>query len=1253
MAISVPTLVASGSSTENKTNPYTLGTHTFTGGRLYLLFLKMAEQGGLVETPVVSGGSTTWNVVADASDASIGCVVYRYRPASTQTAVAMEAGTGGFANAHDGMAYAFVEVASGFDTSGTNGSGAIANSNTATTGEGTVTSLSLTLQSQAGETLTLGGCVAQENVEQTIGSGFTVLANRIANNTGHASPDQVLMVEYDNVGVGTTVDFSSVNAVRRRLVGVMLKAPGGIATVDKTHSTSVIARSTVDKTHSTSVIVKLVSDLTHSTDVRVLRVGSLTHTADVIVKRTPEAEARWGSDTPLDLPIDETTTADNAPWVEFSELVTFQAPSVALDHSTDVIVRATPDKTHSTDMVARATVDKTHDTDVMAQGSNAVTHNTDVIISSASQTSVVLLGSGATTNDQTIYTTGHEATNPQWGMWFGAAGNPFSPSSDFAAYEYYRGKMGREPGYFRWRGNYGQMDSPVIKSVSQATTIMNRGTHISTNLTPKTGSGGNRFPVNYQTVIDQIAAASGIYYDKLVADAADLNALPPGRLVFVEMHSEANIGDHPSDPSRAQPGVPDGPQDVADGGGGNTLANRQRFGLWVQRIRELWESLGVTNVVYVLSFAGHTSWQGTAHVPWTEFSKDYIDCYGIDSYTAPFTGTTRDVGTIANPCYNRALLDGKTMGIFETGAQAGAGNNVTVNGVTYVDKASWWDQWVAWHQAHRDLSIGMVINMSSDGTHGGHYPEDDAPFSAPNIGAEDGYTCPSWLRFNAMGQTSTLALGDPPLVPGGGTGEEGTITPTANRLCELFILSVGNGATAPSSVTGCNLTWTQIGTATAASNPNIVISAYRAVGSAPTPGVLTVNFPTQLTGFHWAVVEASPTNISGVNGAGGIGVSNTNTGNATALTNTLPAFASTRNPTVAAWVHRGTSITPEAGWTELTETVSSGPTAVLEVEWRSANDTSPTAAAAAPQAEYAGFANEIIAPTMVGDRTHSTDAILRATKDRTHSTDVALTGGAKFVAVGQALETVTAQAVARLKVRSIGQATQTNAAQAVGKAKNRSTGAPEEISTASVMAHYKTVLPGQAQETDTTTAVGRLKVRSIGQAVETQAAQAIGKLKLRSIGEAFESDLAQSAFAQLVGRTEVQTTAALETDTATAVARLKTRELPSILEINVAGAVFATKLRPVGQAVETSTAQAVTRNKARTLGQPAELDTAQAVANRKDSTVAQAVETDTAVAIAPRGGSAIVGLDLEAGLPQTKWKNRKPELKWEWGKMTH
>lgn len=1249
MAISVPTLLSSGSSTENRTNPYTLGTHTFTGGRLYLLFLKMAEQGGLVETPTVSGGSTTWTVVADASDASMGCVVYRYRPATTQTAVAIEAGTGGFANAHDGMSYAFIEVASGFDTSGTNGSGAIANSNTATTGEGTVTSLSLTLQSQAGETLTLGGCAAQENFDQTVGSGFTVLANKTANNTGHPNPDQVLMVQYDNVGVGTTVDFSSVNAVRRRLVGVMLKAPGGIATVDKTHSTSVIARSTVDKAHSTSVIVKLVSDLTHSTDVRVLRVGNLTHTADVIVKRTPEAEARWGSDTPLDLPIDETTTADNAPWVEFSELVVFQPPGVALDHSTDVIVRATPDKTHSTDMIARDTVDATHDTDVMVQGSNAVTHRTDVIVSSTSQTSVLLLGSGGTTNDQTIYTTGHEATNPQWGMWFGAAGNPWSPGNDFAAYEYYRPLLGREPAFFRWRGSYGQMDYPVIKSVSQATTIMNRGTHISTNLTPKTGDGPTRFPVNYQTVIDQINAASGIYYDKLLADADDLNALPPGRLVFMEMHSEANIGSPPPD---AQPGIPDGPQAVGDGGGGNTLANRQRFGLWCQRIRELWESLGVTNVVYVLSLAGNTNWNGTAHRPWTEFSQDYIDCYGIDAYSFPATATVRDVGTIANSCYNAAVIDGKTMGIFETGCQAGTGNGATVNGVTYTDKASWMDQMVAWQEAHRDRSIGLVYNMSSDGAQGGHYPEDHEPFSAPAKGVEDGYTSQSWLHFKQMGQSSTLALGDPPLVPGGGSGEEGSITPTANRLCELFILSVGNGATAPSSVTGCNLTWTQIGTATAGTNPSIVLTAFRALGPAPTTGVLTVQFPTQLTGFHWAAVEASPTNVSGTNGAGGIGVSNTNTGVGTALSAALPAFASTRNPTVAAWVHRGTSITPETGWSELTETASSGPTAVLEVEWRQANDTSPTAAAAAPSGDWVGFANEIVAPTIVGDRTHSTDAILRATKDRTHTTDVALTGGAKFVAVGQALETATANAVARLKLRSTGQSTETDAAQAVGKLKNRDTGAPEEISTASVMAHYKTVNPGQAVETDTTTAVGRLKVRSIGQAVETQAAQAVGKLKLRSVAEAFESDLAQSAFAQLVGRTEVQTTAALETDTATAVARLKTRELPSILEVNVAGAVFATKLRPVGQAVETNVAQPVTRNKARTLAQPGELDTAQAVSNRKVGTVGQAVETDTAVAIAPRGGSAIVGVDLDAGLPQTKWKHRKPELKWEWGKMT-
>lgn len=148
--------------------------------------------------------------------------------------------------------------------------------------------------------------------------------------------------------------------------------------------------------------------------------------------------------------------------------------------------------------------------------------------------------------------------------------------------------------------------------------------------------------------------------------------------------------------------------------------------------------------------------------------------------------------------------------------------------------------------------------------------------------------------------------------------------------------------------------------------------------------------------------------------------------------------------------------------------------------------------------------------------------------------DVALPGpesSGTTVAVGQATETSTSQALGRLKAKAIGQSTETGAAQAVTRLKASVIGQAAEASSAQAVNRLKTVTLGQAAETDTATALVRTTVVNLGQAAETSAAQTLGRLK----------------------------TAAL------------------------------------GQSVETSTAQAVTRLKARTLGQASEASTAQAV----------------------------------------------------------
>lgn len=137
------------------------------------------------------------------------------------------------------------------------------------------------------------------------------------------------------------------------------------------------------------------------------------------------------------------------------------------------------------------------------------------------------------------------------------------------------------------------------------------------------------------------------------------------------------------------------------------------------------------------------------------------------------------------------------------------------------------------------------------------------------------------------------------------------------------------------------------------------------------------------------------------------------------------------------------------------------------------------------------------------------------------------------VAVGQASETDTAGAVARLKTLAIAQAT--------------------EADTAGAVSRLKTLATGQATETDTANPVGRLKTATVGLATETDTAQPLGRVKIAAVGQA------------------------VETDTATALARLKTVTLGQATETDTVTALGRLKVKAIGQAAETDTALAVTR----------------------------------------------------------------------------
>ena len=154
--------------------------------------------------------------------------------------------------------------------------------------------------------------------------------------------------------------------------------------------------------------------------------------------------------------------------------------------------------------------------------------------------------------------------------------NPYAPGSDGVgagisvdSFDYYANKMGRPFGAHRWRGGYGQYDSPILKSLSDSIALADQGSFITTNLTPKYGTGGGRLMTYLQDTLDghwDTAASinSGPARVQNVPNGTslteqgdlllDLQAANSQAVVVVELWSEVNVQDPPP---AAQPEGPD------------------------------------------------------------------------------------------------------------------------------------------------------------------------------------------------------------------------------------------------------------------------------------------------------------------------------------------------------------------------------------------------------------------------------------------------------------------------------------------------------------------------------------------------------------------------------------------------------------------------------------------------------------------------------------------------------------------------
>lgn len=183
---------------------------------------------------------------------------------------------------------------------------------------------------------------------------------------------------------------------------------------------------------------------------------------------------------------------------------------------------------------------------------------------------------------------------------------------------------------------------------------------------------------------------------------------------------------------------------------------------------------------------------------------------------------------------------------------------------------------------------------------------------------------------------------------GGSSSATASITPSSNKLILLSVYSRTGITAEPNepTVSGNGLTWVKINgiyfDTTSSSRKKITL--FRAMGSSPSTGAITINFAGQnQTDVYWMVEEVTGMETSGTNGSGAIIQSATRkeeSWSGGTITATLAAFASTDNATFGTFLaDRG------AG----TSTVGSGFTALQRIddsfnnmldEYKNTNDTS-------------------------------------------------------------------------------------------------------------------------------------------------------------------------------------------------------------------------------------------------------------------------------------------------------------------------
>lgn len=170
----------------------------------------------------------------------------------------------------------------------------------------------------------------------------------------------------------------------------------------------------------------------------------------------------------------------------------------------------------------------------------------------------------------------------------------------------------------------------------------------------------------------------------------------------------------------------------------------------------------------------------------------------------------------------------------------------------------------------------------------------------------------------------------------GMTATTGSISPTANVPVYMAVANLQPTGTiaSPTSVVGCNLTWTPIGTAVQISSFRR-LQWYMGIGAAPSAGTVVITYANNQDMILWDAYSVSQAIAAGTpaqSKAGEFGVSTSGT------VTFNSALEHANNINLTAIITRnasGTSTTPDAQFTELGEQVATNGanSTNLEVQW--------------------------------------------------------------------------------------------------------------------------------------------------------------------------------------------------------------------------------------------------------------------------------------------------------------------------------